>query len=83
MNYENETSLRMWTIFENPSDYPGKFVVREVRAKAGRALSAVTPTAVTETLDDARIAAQAASPYVLTCMPRHEDDDPVIVEVWL
>lgn len=29
-------SLRMWTVYKNPSDYPGKFVVRCSRVNAGQ-----------------------------------------------
>lgn len=74
--------LRTWTIFENPSDFPGKFVVRIFTANGEPPHEPIPnrrPTAVVDTLEEAR----AALPEGLTRFSRDEKDDPVIVEVWL
>jgi hypothetical protein len=74
--------LRLWTIYSNPTDYPGKFVTRESVITAGHVRTRVTPTAVVDSLEEARAAAQAASAYVLVRQERHPSDDPKIVETW-
>ncbi len=74
--------LFMWTIFWNPSDYPGKFVVRGFASNAAPPhdpIVAPEPTAVVDTLEEAR----AAVPAGLVRTERHPEDDPVIVETWL
>ena len=63
----------MWTIYNSPSDYPNKFVVRKFNYD-----SPTDEVKVFDTLEEARI----AIPRHLYCMPRLEDDDPCIVEVW-
>lgn len=67
-------SLSIWTVTENPSDFPGKFVARRTEVGAG-------PTDdhhVAETLDEVR----AMLPPDLIRMTRVPADDSVIVEVW-
>lgn len=72
-------SLAMWVIYENPSDYRGKFVVRIHRpGRDGSVVAEREPRAVVDTLAQAR----AVVPPLLYRMDRHPDDDPVIVEVW-
>lgn len=71
--------LPMWTVYENPSDYPGKFVVRQFAIRGGVALVASRPTVVCETLEEAR----GHVPPGKCMIPRSVGDDPVIVEVWL
>ena len=68
-----------FVITANPTDYPGRHVVREHRLQSGRHEAAVAPLAVVDTLEQAR----AALPPGLARLPRHETDDPVIVETWL
>jgi hypothetical protein len=64
----------LYTIYENPRDYPGKFVVRRwVGLKPD-------PTAeVRDTLADAR----AAVPVGRVLLSRMADDDPCIAETWI
>jgi len=61
-------TLRTFSIYENPTDYPGRFVVRGWTSTA----SSLAPDA-----------ARAAIPAELVCEPRAPGDDAVIVEVWL
>lgn len=68
----------MFVVYQNPKDYPGKFVVRIHKAE----VTGSEPgdlVAVEESLDKAR---QKIPPY-LACFARHPSDDPVIVETWL
>lgn len=75
-----EHYLPLWVVYENPSDYPGKFVVREWRAGDPQTNYArVAPTVVCDSLE----AARAAVPPKKVCIGRCEQDDPCIVEVWL
>lgn len=72
--------LRIFTIYENPSDYPGAFVVRETECRAGGEIRLLPlPLAVTKTLDEAR----AKVPPGLWRFIRSPTDDPCIREVWL
>jgi hypothetical protein len=70
-------SLPMYTITQNPSDYPGKFVVRVQFCGAKPVMGPVV--AIEDTLLGARM---AIAPLSLHCQPRDPSDDPVIVEVW-
>jgi hypothetical protein len=67
--------LEMFTIYCNPRDYPGKYVVRRHVTGIG---PDPEPLAVVDTLDEAR---DAVPPY-LACMNRQPDDQPQIVETW-
>ena len=68
------TQLSMWVIYENPKDFPDKFVARMfINDK---------PTGniyVGDTLEDVR----KIIPQGLALLPRFPQDDPKMVEVWL
>ncbi len=69
-----------WVIYKNPSDFPGKFVVRGRQVlSAGAENPATKPAAVVEDLESAR----DAVPDGLVVIPRDPNNDPVIVETWL
>ena len=71
--------LHMFTIYENPRDYPGRFVVRESVVNADSSIVVSdNPVAIVHSLEDAR-AAVPPGLVMLTCSP---EDDPVVVEVW-
>ena len=68
----------IWTIYENPREYPGKFVVR---VWWGEYADTEREAKILDTLTEARewcvldgAGAQLA---------RHADDDPCIVESWI
>lgn len=68
----------VFCIYENPADYPGKFVVRRwVGMDPDR-----EPVTVAETLDAAREALKELNPYLVR-LDRCPDDDPVILETWI
>jgi len=73
----------MYVVYRNPSDYPDKFVVRHYVVISGAVLvEDGPPMAVVDTLEDAR-GSIATTAGELVRLPRHKDDDPVIVEVWV
>jgi len=67
----------IYTVYCNPADYPGKFVVRRFDRVTGAAERLAW--AVGDTLNDAR----KHIPPWLACISRAAEDDPVIVESWL
>lgn len=70
--------LSAWIVLFNPSDFPGKYVVR--RNDIGRgAVIATEEHHVGDTLDEVR----AVVPAGCVMLPRYANDDPAIVEVWL
>jgi hypothetical protein len=72
------SEIYQWVIYENPSDFPGKLVVRQWRIDARGLQVDLDPTAVVDTLEAARAVVPEGA-YRLDPMP---EDDPVIVEVW-
>lgn len=75
-----DDALAMWTVYDSPRDYPGKFVARLGVTRRGE--SEPIPTghiAVAPTLDLVR----RMTPSGLVCLARSEGDDPTIVETWL
>lgn len=71
--------VEVFTIYDSPSDYPGRFVVRRFVVTGEQITPDAGPTVVADTLETAR----AAIPYGLIQMPRMEGDDAPIVESWL
>lgn len=69
--------LLVWTIYDNPSDAPGRFVLRPFSSTKG---TPDTWACTSKTADALREFMQRLG---LTCMPRQEGDDPVILESWL
>ena len=67
--------LTTYVIYNNPSDYPGKFVVRRWVGLDACA----KPEGVFYTLDEARSVVPA---WAVSITPS-EYDDPCIAEVWL
>jgi hypothetical protein len=70
--------MTMYTIYFNPSDYPGRYVCRQ---------SEITPDCITKgrawdfpTLMEARAIPLGLG---LERINRHPADDPVIVECWI
>lgn len=71
--------LATWTIFHNPTDYPGKMVVRKFIARNGAVIPSAEPLCICDTLEECR----ARIPRGLILTPRSPEDDPVIVESWI
>jgi hypothetical protein len=74
-----DKALDIWTIYQSPKDYPGKFVCRLWRVTR----DGEGPTDigfVEDTLDAVRARLMGKG---LCRIPRESADDPVIVESWL
>lgn len=72
--WEKTQVFPIFTVFFNPKDFPGKYVVRLFDGK--------TPTrllAVKDTLEEAR----STIPPMFLRVDRSPTDNPVIVETWL
>lgn len=71
--------LEVWVIYENPADYPGRFVTRRQCVHRGGAIRIdPEPACVARTLDEAR----EAVPKNLTRFPPQPGDVPQIYETW-
>jgi len=71
-------SLPVWTIYESPKDFPGKFVVRKHIILPGKTF----PTgeyALFDSLEEAR----DAIPEGCANLGRYAEDEPQIVESWM
>jgi len=73
-------TLAIWTVYDNPKDFPGKFVAR--RWTVGKDLYTPVPDRipiVRDTLSEIRL----AIPQGLQKIPTSPVDDPTIVESWI
>lgn len=69
--------LEMFVIYDSPTDFPGRFVVRPWAA--GREGTVYGDAMVAATLEEAR----ELVPAGLHRVTRSPGDDPVIVETWI
>ena len=76
--HEKTRILPNFTVFFNPQDFPGKYVVRLFDGNLPTRLLVVK-----NTLEEARAAIPQAPPLGFVRMERSPNDDPVIVEVWM
>lgn len=76
-----EPFLTVWTIYENPSDAPGWFVVRGHDIVHGQTepVPHERPVGLATNLGGAR----ELVPAGLTCISRSPEDDPCVVESWI
>ncbi|HEY7195473.1 MAG TPA: hypothetical protein VH439_17150 [Gemmatimonadales bacterium] len=74
--------LDVYVVYHDPSDYPGRFVVRRQRV-TDVVVSDPEPLVVCDTLGEARSALLAAVPTGLYCLPRFPQDESQIVEAWI
>lgn len=71
--------LSVWTIYQNPADAPGKFVLR--RFEAGALEPRPTPEAwESEDIEELRAIVRRMGLY---CLGRKPADEPQIVESWI
>ena len=76
--------ITLWNIYYNPSDFPGKYVVRRYYSvlEGEKGVSQVDLHAdVFDTLEQAR--EFLPKNQGLVNLGRNPNDDPVIVEVWV
>lgn len=69
--------LTIWTVFYNPADFPGQYVLRAFHEVKGSML--VNPVAHTA---DSLEAIRAKVPPGCIRIPAMPGDDPAIVEAW-
>jgi hypothetical protein len=79
INMSNDHLLTLWVIYKNPSDYPGKFVLRAQVAYPGGEVRLHPDCMVCDTLEQAR----EGVPPGLVLLTRAPEDDPVIYETWI
>lgn len=79
--YSERYGLEIFTVYWRPLDYPEHCVVRRSWIRPGETDRVNDPVlwAQAATIEEAR----EAIPEGLFCIPRQEDDDPVIVECWI
>jgi hypothetical protein len=74
------TSLAMWTVYDNPRDYPGKYVARRFDVGA----SGPKPSASIIVMDDLeKLRDVLQFEMGLVKLMRSPGDEPQIVETWL
>jgi hypothetical protein len=71
-------ALRIWVVYHNPADFPGKYVLRPQDVKPDGEIVRRPEVWLRDSLDELR----RCIPPGLHQMPRFESDDPVIVETW-
>lgn len=74
--------LVMFVIYDHPTDFPNNFVVRRWHlqmSEDGRRISVPSDECQ---LAESLSAARNLIPSKLTCIPRFDQDDSKIVEVW-
>lgn len=71
--------VSIYTIYANPLDFPGKFVVRRHVVEAGHSVPDVMPMVVADNLEGAREVLPPGS----WCLGREPGDDQKIVESWI
>ena len=76
INSTSDGDLLIWTIYNSPSDHPGKFIARPFSV---RSQSPLLCHLAAESLDEIR----RLLPPALYPMKRWTNDDPVIVEAWI
>ena len=69
--------LSVWTVYDNPLDFPGLFVARKSVTHKGAVLH-THEVLTASTLQELR----ELIPPGLFCMPRDPSDEPQIVECW-
>lgn len=72
--------LEMFVIYENPADWPSKFVLRRWVSRPDGSYAPDAHAWVTSTLEEAR--AKLPRPD-LHCLGRLPDDDRAIAETWI
>jgi len=74
-----DDGLAIWTVYDHPRDFPNTFVARKHIARAS-GTEATDDIVVSPDLTALR---EVLALKGLTCITRHPDDEPQIVESWL
>jgi hypothetical protein len=71
--------MYLWTVYDSPEGYAGKFVGRQLGIIRGDGPRFTGQLVVASTLERLR----RMLPPGLACIARSEDDEPTIVETWM
>jgi hypothetical protein len=71
--------LKMWTIYDHPTDYPNQFVARLLLVDNGE----VKMTWIIILSDELEALRNHMRRWELTRVPRSPEDEPQIVESWM
>ena len=74
--------MRMFTVYKNPRDYPGAYVVREFTLRASAPLPHTQALYIGDSLAMARATIQEEVPGAVA-IERSAGDEPQILETWL
>jgi 3-deoxy-D-arabino-heptulosonate 7-phosphate (DAHP) synthase len=78
---DSDFILTLHVVYEKPKDLPGSvFVVRQQTVLRGGIVKASANVTYFQTLSEARLYLEHLG---LTNIGRYDNDDPVIVEVWI
>lgn len=74
----NEEHLVIWAIYDHPKDYPDHYIARKwlVTKEGSKPTEVILADVNLESL-------RKCLPAGLYCLPRQENDDPVLIETWL
>lgn len=78
-NVGTNRALLLFVVTDHPKDFPDKFVVRMFNVMSGECAA----TSYYETYDTIQQVREKMSMHGLIRLPRHPEDDPVIVETWI
>lgn len=76
----NDRLVDVWVLYDHPQDHPDYFIVRRQCAHTD---GSVTANQTAYGFKDAATARAWLAAKGLTCLARHPDDDPVIMETWI
>lgn len=72
--------MTVWVIYDHPTDCPTAYVARPQFVMRDHGVVPCQMAWASDSLDKIREALAASG---LTCLARHPDDDPKIVETWI
>lgn len=78
---EGDDVLHLWVLYQHPTDYPDGYVLRAQAAMRDGTIATASNALAAKTLEELRSIARDV--WQLHCLPRHDDDDPCIVECWI
>lgn len=73
--------LEMYTLYFNPSDYPGKFVIRRFIIEVGNPQPVADPKLLV--VAETRELAEEVIPKWMVFLSRNEEDDKVILGTYI
>lgn len=76
----NGEPFAIWVLYDHPRDLPDYFVVRRHTARQD---GGIEPEARAYCFHELATARAWLAQQDLTCLARHPNDDPVILETWL